>query len=189
VVEADIGEDCSGTEVCLVTQDGVADIIEVGDLRLIEDKAVLELAGVPKDDAITDNDVLPDIGAVTDLASLTDPSRPLDHGTLLDDRTGSDINCAANKGFADQFAMDPGLETELEIGRDLRKGLPSMGNILEDDTVLRAVEIEERVGREHGDEEKTTERKEIWNSGKQEEEMPEEILQAEVFARCFFLLS
>jgi hypothetical protein len=85
--------------------------------------------------------------------------------------------------------MDAGLETELEIGRDLRKGLPSMGNILEDDTVLRAVEIEERVGREHGDEEKTTERKEIWNSGKQEEEMPEEILQAEVFARCFFLLS
>jgi hypothetical protein len=43
-----------------------------------------------------------------------------------------------------------------------------MGRVLENDTVLGAIEVEEAIRRKHGDVEKTTERKKIWNSGTQE---------------------
>ena len=142
MIQADIGENRSGTEVGFVTENGVADIVEVRDLRLVEDEAVLKLTGVPQHDAITDDDILTDVGAVANLASLADPSGSLDHGSVLDDRACSDINRSADEGLADQSAMNARLETELEVGRDLRKGLPSMGDILEDDTVFGAVEIE-----------------------------------------------
>ena len=101
MVKANIGENGSGTEVCLVAEDGVPDIVEVRDLRLVEDEAVLELAGVAQHDAVADHDILADVGTVADLAILTDPSRPLDHGTLFDDRAGSDIDSAADEGLAD----------------------------------------------------------------------------------------
>ena len=149
MVKANIGENGSGTEVCLVAEDGVPDVVEVRDLSLVEDEAVLELAGVSEDDAITDHDVLADVGSVTDLTILADPCRPLDHGSLLNDGAGSDIDSAADEGLADQLAMDSRLEPELEIGRDLCDCLPDMSDILEDDTVLSAVEIEEGVGGEH----------------------------------------
>ena len=149
MVEAYIGEDGSSAEVCLVAEDRVPDVVEVRDLSLVEDEAVLELAGVAQNDAITDHYIFADIGTVANLAILTDPSRPLDHGTLFDDRAGSDIDSAADEGLADQLAMDSRLEPELEIGRDLCDCLPDMSDILEDDTVLSAVEIEEGVGGEH----------------------------------------
>lgn len=151
MVEADIGEDDSGAEVCLVAEDGVPDVVEVRDLRLVEDEAVLELAGVAQHDAVADHDILADVGSVADLAILADPCGTFDHGSLLNDCSGSDIDSAADEGLADQFAMDAGLEAELKIGRNLRQRLPDMSDILEDDTVLGAIEVEEAVRREHGE--------------------------------------
>lgn len=151
MVEADIGEDGSGTEMRLVTQDRVTDVVEVWDLRFVKDEAALELAGVPQDDAIPHQNILPDVGAVTDLAILADPGGSLDHGTILNDGASSDIDRSADERLADQLTIDAGLEAELEIGRDLCDCLPDMSDILKDDTVLGAVEIEEGVGGEHGE--------------------------------------
>ena len=149
MVEADIGEDGSGTKVCLVAEDGITDVVEVRDLCLVEDEAVLELAGVAQDDAVTDHNILTDIGSVADFAILADPCGTFDHGSLLDDRAGSDIDSAADKWLTDQLAVDARLETELQIRRDLRQRLPDMRDILEDDTVLGAIEVEEGIGGEH----------------------------------------
>ena len=49
VVESDIRENGSRAEVSLVAEDGIADVVKMGNLRLVEDEAVLELAGVAKD--------------------------------------------------------------------------------------------------------------------------------------------
>jgi len=46
VIEADIGEDDAGGEMALEADDGIADVVEVGDFGFIEDDGVLELAGV-----------------------------------------------------------------------------------------------------------------------------------------------
>ena len=150
MVEPDIGEDGSGTEVCLVAEDGIPDVVEVGDLRLVEDEAVLELAGVAEHHAVAHHDVLADVGAVTDMASLADPRRPLDHRAVLDHRAGSYVDGPADEGLADELAVDAWLQSELEIGRDLCDRLPGISDIFKNDAVLSAVEVEEGIGGEHG---------------------------------------
>ena len=132
-----------------MAQNGITDVVEVGDLGLIKDQAVLELARVAKDDAIAHHDVLADVSTVADLASLADPGGSLDHRTMLDDGASPDENGSADEGLADELAENPRLETELEVRRDLGKRLPGMSHVLKNDTVLGAVEVEEIVGGEH----------------------------------------
>jgi len=50
---------------------------------------------------------------------------------------------------SDEPAVDARLQAKLEVGADLRQRLPGMSDILENDTVLGALEVEEIFGREH----------------------------------------
>ncbi len=151
MIEADIREDGTCAEMCLVTENRVTDIVEMGDLRLVKDEAVLEFAGVAQHNAIPDDNIFTDVGTVADFASFSDPGWPLDHGAMLDHRPSSDENRAADEGLADQLAIDAWLEAELEVSADLGQGLPGMGDIIKNESVLGMVEIEKGVSGKHGD--------------------------------------
>lgn len=151
MIEPDIGENRSGTEVSLVAENGIADVVEVRDLGLVKDQAVLEFAGIAQHDPVAYHDILADVGAVADLASLADPCWALNHGPVLDHGAAPDEDGTADEGFADQLPEDAGLEPKLEVGSDLGERLPGVGDILENDAVLGALEVEEIVRGEHGE--------------------------------------
>src|SRR6201999_387729 len=147
------GEDDAGAEVAAVADDGVADVIKMGDLGFVEDDGVFEFAGVAEDAAGADDDVLADVAAVADFAAFADPGGAFDHGALFDDGAFADEDGAADEGFADEAALDGGLEAELEVAGDLLEGVPGVDRVLEEHAVLGVVEVEVVAGGEghHGD--------------------------------------
>ncbi len=150
VVEFDIRENDAGSEVGLVAEDGISDVIVMGHLGLVENEAVFELAGVSGDDAVADDDILTNVTPAANLTALADPGGALDHGALLDDGTGPDKDGIADEGFAYEAGMNGGFQTELEIGGNLGKGLPDILEILENDAVLRTAKIKETLRLKHG---------------------------------------
>lgn len=153
VVELDVGEDDAGAEVAAVADDGVADVVKVGDLGFVEDDGVLEFAGVAEDAAGADDDVFADVAAVANLAAFADPGGAFDHGALFDDGAFADEDGAADEGFADEAALDGGLEAELEVAGDLLEGIPGVDGVLEEHAMLGVIEVEVIAGGKghHGD--------------------------------------
>ena len=131
LVQTDIGKDDTGTEVGAVAENRIPDIIEVGNLGFVENKAVFEFARVAGDDAIAEDDVFADVASAADLAIFADPSGSLHHGALLNHGSPADKNCSTDEGLADEAGMDSGLKTEFQIGSDFRQHLPHMLDILE----------------------------------------------------------
>lgn len=143
MIEPDIGKDGTGTKVGPIAEDGITDIIEVWDLRLVKDEAILELTGIAQNHAVPHDDIFTDVGPIANLTSLADPGRSLDHGSMLDHRAAPDEDGTADEGLADEFAVDAGFETKLKVGADLGQGFPGMGDIVEDEPVLGMAEIEQ----------------------------------------------
>src|ERR1017187_9553507 len=79
-------------EVRLVTEDGVADVIEVCRVGAIEQQRVFQFGRIADDAAVADDDVFADVGVVADLATLAGDGRDLDHGAVLDDGAFADEN-------------------------------------------------------------------------------------------------
>src|SRR5438105_32549 len=109
-----------------MTEDRVADVIEMRHLRFIEQDAILELARVPHHDAISDDHIFAYIAAAPDMTVLSDPRRPFQDRALLYDRAGADENCVADKWLAHQFAEHRRLQAELEVTRDLPERVPNI---------------------------------------------------------------
>ena len=151
VVEADVGKNDPGAEMRFVAEDGITHVVEVRNLRGVEDDAVFEFAGVAEDGIVAHDDIFADVATGADLAAIADPSRAFDHGALFDRGAVADVDGIADKGAADLFAMDGRLEAELEIGGDEREGFPDIGHLLKQGPVVGVLEVEVIGGREsHG---------------------------------------
>ena len=125
VVELDVGKDRARAEVALVTQDRVADVIEMRHLRAVEQQAVLELARVAQHGVVAHDDVLAHVTTVADVAVRADPRRAFDHRAVLDDRAFAHEHVRPDVRLADQFALEHrGLQAELEISRRSFPTLP-----------------------------------------------------------------
>ena len=119
-IEAHIRENDSCSEVGLVAEDRVADVIEVRNLGLVEDEAVFKFRGIPGHDSVAKDHIFADVTSVPNLAVLADPSRTFDHGSLFDHCSFADKHCSAHERLADEAAMETGFHAELEISRDFR---------------------------------------------------------------------
>ena len=82
-----IGKNYSGTEVHSATQQRVAHIVPMGDLRAFSDHTVLQFAAVADNRAVTDHHVLTNPASRPDPASFPDPCRPLQAGSGHDNRS------------------------------------------------------------------------------------------------------
>jgi hypothetical protein len=58
-----------------MTQNRISDIVEMRDLRVIEEDAILELTRIPHHHAVPDDHILPHVTSAADLAILPDPRR------------------------------------------------------------------------------------------------------------------
>ena len=76
VIELHVGENHPGAEVRLVSENRVPHVIEMRHLRLIEEDAVLKLAGISENGAVPHDDVFPDITATADMTIFADPGWP-----------------------------------------------------------------------------------------------------------------
>ena len=150
LVESHIGKDHARAQMRLVADDRISDIIEMRNLRFVEDEAVFKLAGVPGHHAVSENDILADVAPIANLAVLADPCRAFHHRALLDDGVLADENRAAHKGLADEAALDAGLHAEFQISPDLRQDIPNIFGILEKSAMLAVAEVKKIFDRIHG---------------------------------------
>src|SRR5438067_3146236 len=127
----------------------IADIIKMRHLRFIEQDAVLELARVPHHHPVPHDHVLAHVTAAPDVTILADPRRPLQPCSLLHDRARADENRVADKRLPDQFAEHRGLQTKLQIARDLPERVPDIFLGLKQLRVRRVFETEKFRRRKH----------------------------------------
>ena len=150
-IEAHIRENDSSSEVGLVAEDRVANIIEVRNLGLVEDEAVFKFRGIPSHNPIAEDHIFADVTSVPNLAVLADPSRAFDHGPLFNHCSFANKYSTAHERLADETAMETGFHAELEISRDLRQNIPYMFSVLKKGLVFAMAEIKKFVDGKHGE--------------------------------------
>jgi len=145
-VELHIGQDYTGAEVHLVTENRISDVAEVWDLRVVENNTVLEFAGVTHHDVVSDDDVLAHIAAAADVAVFSDPGGAFQHRALFHDCAAPDENGFADEWLSDQLPEDPWFQTKLQIARNLFECFPDVF-VLFEKLRMRGVLEFEKFGR------------------------------------------
>jgi hypothetical protein len=97
MIQAEIGKDYSSTKMSAVSEDGIANVTEMGDLGVVEDHAILELARISQNHSVPNDDVFSDVTAGPDLASFADPGGSFNRGARFNHRTFSDKHRIANE--------------------------------------------------------------------------------------------
>ena len=150
LVESHIGKNNSRTEVGFLSENRVADVVEMRNLGFVEDEAVFKFRGISRDDAIAEDDIFANVATITNLAVLTDPSWAFDHGPLFDHRALADKDGTAHKRLADEASVEAGFHAELQVAGDLWKCIPDVLDVLEKGAVLAVAEVKKFVDGKHG---------------------------------------
>lgn len=95
-VELKIGGDGSRGHVSPLGDDRVTNVVEMANLCLLENYAMLDLCTVSDNRTIPNDNVSSHIGSFSELAVFANPSRSLDHSSMLNDRALSDYNVIVN---------------------------------------------------------------------------------------------
>ena len=104
----EVGNFHARAEMRLVTENGVADVIEMRRLRGIEQQRVFQFARIADHAAVADDDVFAEIGIVADLAVFADDGRAFDHRAVLNDGAFANKNIVANARPWESVLADSG---------------------------------------------------------------------------------
>jgi hypothetical protein len=148
-IETDIGKDDAGAKMGLVAEDGVAHIIEVRDFAVIEQNAVLELAGIPEYAAIAHDYIFPYVAAAADLAVFANPRRPFNHGSRFHDGALTDKDVIAHRRLGVHLTMQGGMQVSLEVFCDAGEDGPDRRVGGEEGRVSSMLEVQVISGGEH----------------------------------------
>ena len=141
--EFDIGNLHAGAKMRPEAQDGVADVIEMGQPGLVEQEAILQLAGVADNAVVPDDHMLANIGVVADLAVAPDDGGAFDHGAVLDHRPFADKDAFTDVGHPLAPVMQPRTQSSFDVGRQLAQRIPSVLAALKDRRVLALGKIKQ----------------------------------------------
>jgi len=128
-------------------ENGIADIIEMRHLRFVAHDAILEFARVPHYHAVADDDVLAHVTATPDMTLYANPSRSFYDCALFNDGAAADEDSAADERFSHRLTEHGGLQTKLQITRDLFERVPNETLIFKQlrvDGVLECYELGRR---------------------------------------------
>src|SRR5690242_13698696 len=128
-------------------ENGIADIIEMRDLCFVAHDAILELARVPHHHTVADDDVLAHVTTTADMTLFANPSWTFYDGALFNDGATADENSTADERLSHQLTEHGGLQTKLQITRDLFERVPNERLILKQlrvDGVLECYELGRR---------------------------------------------
>jgi hypothetical protein len=125
-----------------MAQDGIADVIEVGHLAMVEQHDILELARVAHHAVVPHDHVFPEISVVPDLAVPSDDGRPLNHHAILHHGAFADINFGPDESpaFATIAQFRP--DVAFQIITDSFQRLPGVFTTVEDRGVRRLLQVE-----------------------------------------------
>ena|SRR5208337_3477021 len=132
-----------------VTEDGIADVVEVGRVGAIEEQRIFYLAGVAHHTVIADDNMLPNVGVVADLTIAADNRRALDHDAILHDGAFPDSNLLANVRDAFAPVVQTRAHARQDVSLDFSQGFPGALATLEDRSMLRLTQIEQLGSFEH----------------------------------------
>ena len=97
-IKPNVGTDRSSTKMRAIPKDGIADVVVMRCFDVVEEQAILELAGVAKHDVVPGDHILTDVGATPNGAIFTNPRGAFDRGVGLDYGASPDENVVANSG-------------------------------------------------------------------------------------------
>src|SRR4029079_2765408 len=106
---------------------------------------------IPRHHVVANDDIFADVASVANLAVFPDPGGALDHRSMLNHRPATDENGIAHERLADELALNRWLQTEFQVGRYLRQRLPDIFQVVKNDPVLGATEIQVSLGLKHGE--------------------------------------
>src|SRR3954471_7314897 len=123
-------------------EDRVPHVVEMRHLGFIEQNAVLEFARISHHDPVPHDDVFAHVTAASDVAILADPRWSLQDRSLFDNRSRTNENRAADERFSDEFPEYGGLESKLQVARDLAERVPDVLLRLKELRVLGVLETD-----------------------------------------------
>ncbi len=113
-VVAEVGEDDAGTEVDVVAEDRVADVVEMRGVGAREEDGALHLDVRADDATVTHPAAAAQVGPDADLDVFADPHRPFDDGARRDARA-----LAENDPIADEVRAR--MHSPADLGRRQRR--------------------------------------------------------------------
>ena len=119
-----VGQNRAGAHVRLVTENGIADVIEMRHLAAVEEQRVLELARIADHAAIADDDAFAEIGVVADLAVAPNDGRAFDHHAVFEHRAFADEHILADVGAAFAAIVQARFQIGGKVGGNFRQSLP-----------------------------------------------------------------
>jgi hypothetical protein len=134
----------------LVTENRVAHVIKMRDCGVVENKRILDLAGISDHAIIANDHLVAHVRIVPNLAIATDDSRSSNHRALFDEGAFADENILADINLALATVLESRAEVSFEIGFDFFQGLPGKFASFENYSVLRLRKIEKIGWSEHG---------------------------------------
>ncbi len=87
-----IGKNHAGTKMNLIAEDRIADITKMWYLGAMKQHSILEFTGVAQYAVVANNDVAADVRPTTNFTVGTDNRRALDHCSVLDHRSRTDLH-------------------------------------------------------------------------------------------------
>ena len=149
MIEFHVRENHARAEVGVMTKNGIADVIEVWHLHVVEEDAIFKFARVPHHCAFAGDHVLAHVTAAADPTIFTDPRGALQKRTLLDDRAFTNEHMVTDERLAHQLSQDRWLQAKLQITRNLFQRVPDVILVLEQFRMSGVFEVEIISGREH----------------------------------------
>src|SRR5438876_6524764 len=132
-----------------ITQDRIADVVEMRRLHLIEENTIFEFARISHNHAIAHHDVLAHVTTAADLTIFANPGRAFQDRALLDNCAATDEDRATDEWFPHQLAHYARLEAELQITGDLFERVPNIILVLKQLRMSRMFEAKKFSRRKH----------------------------------------
>lgn len=124
LVQPEIRQDDSGRQMRVIAEDRVAHVVEVRDLNLVHEHAILELTRVPQDTSFADDDVAANERAGSDFSVCPDPRRPLNGAHMGQDHAGMEKHILVDMNRVRNVAARGSELHPVERFPDLRNPLP-----------------------------------------------------------------
>src|SRR4051794_4585510 len=109
--QLEIGNLHASAEMRFVSENGITDVVEMGNLRVVEEERVFNLARISNHAIVADNRVFANVSIVANLAIFSNDGRAFDHRAVLDKRAFADENVVTYISAA--FAMIVQCRTEI----------------------------------------------------------------------------
>src|SRR5579859_2889239 len=145
----EIGDFHAGAQMRLVAEDGVADVIVVRRLGVVEQKRIFQFGRIAHHAVVADDDIFAEVGVVANFAVFADDGRAFDHHAVLQDRAFADEHLFADVRPAFALVAQFRFQIGGEIPLNFFQRLPGKFAAVKNGGVFGLVEVKQVGWFEH----------------------------------------